>query len=321
MRAMTLPLSRMPAAIRSLSVFERVVIVLAHVGCVGLGALLTLFATVEFTRGRQVRRRGRVLLPPLGARSDWMPPGELSDRPALRSSTARQHERDVDVPAGVARAWRENGRTEHASVAAFARLSLDLVALGAPPELIAAAHEDALDEIRHAELCFGLACAIDGASDGPVAFPDVARARRLPRSRRLALAVLAVDSLVDGAVNEGASARIVARLAQRCQHDAIRAVLRPIAADEARHAAHGWDVTAWCLREGGWPVASALAGAVRVLARRARLGAESPAPAGDWERWGIAGASLMRAELEEARNRACERARRLLAEASERRAP
>ncbi len=50
MRAVTLPLSRMPAAIRALSVFERAVIVLAHVLCAGLGALVTLFATVEFTR-------------------------------------------------------------------------------------------------------------------------------------------------------------------------------------------------------------------------------------------------------------------------------
>jgi hypothetical protein len=34
---------------------------------------------------------------------------------------------------------------QHASVASFARFSLELLALGAPPDLVAAAHAAALD--------------------------------------------------------------------------------------------------------------------------------------------------------------------------------
>jgi hypothetical protein len=133
----------------------------------GLGMLIAYFATVGFSRGRQLRRFGRVLLPRLQASSAWT----TSTVAPLGGEAA---------PAGVADQWRENGKTEQASVAAFARLTLDLMALGAPPSLIAAANRDALDEIRHAELCFSLACALDGKRVGPGPFPEAQRVATSP---------------------------------------------------------------------------------------------------------------------------------------------
>jgi hypothetical protein len=192
----------------------------------------------------------------------------------------------------VADQWRENGKTEHASVAAFAKLTLDLMALGAPPALIAAANQDALDEIRHAELCFSLASALDGQRLSPSPFPQAQRVATLPRSRSLALAKLAVDSLVDGALHEGVSARIIARLAPRCGVPAIRAGLKTIAADEGRHAAHGWAVVRWCLSEGGRPVGEALRGAVRALPKQMQSQLPQAASGGGWEHWGIHGHGL-----------------------------
>ena len=55
------------------------------------------------------------------------------------------------------RAWTADALLEHASVASFSRLSLALLAVGAPADLVALAHRAALDEIRHARLCFALA--------------------------------------------------------------------------------------------------------------------------------------------------------------------
>src|SRR6185437_2833239 len=216
--------------------------------------------------------------------------------------------------AAVAAQWRENGRTEHASVAAFARLSLDLMALGAPPELLAGANSDALDEIRHTELCFSLAHALDGASAGPAPFPEAARARTLPKTRALALAALAVDSLVDGALNEGVSARIIAKLARRCEEPAIRAMLKEIAADEGRHAAHGWDVVEWCLSEGGRPVADALRGAVAALPRAMRSPLPEAAQDGGWERLGIHGHALEAEQFAAARADVVARVERMVGE-------
>ncbi|HKC13962.1 MAG TPA: hypothetical protein VKI41_18200, partial [Vicinamibacteria bacterium] len=194
-----------------------------------------------------------------------------------------------------------NGKTEHASVAAFARLTLDLMALGAPPVLIAGANQDALDEIRHTELCFSLASALDDKRVSPGPFPQAQRVTTLPRSRKLALAKLAVDSLVDGALHEGVSARIIAKLAGRCHVPGIRAVLKEIAADEGRHSAHGWAVVGWCLQEGGRPVQDALLGAVRALPRQMNSPLPKPASEGRWERWGIHGHALEAVEYDAAR--------------------
>ncbi len=230
-------------------------------------------------RGRQVRHLGRPALPPVEPGDPWaLQAIELSVDPAVRDELAAR--------------WRENGRTEHASVAAFARLTLDLLAVGAPPTLIAAAQRDALDEVRHAETCFALARAIDGRAHSPGAFPEAAATTMSSRSRIVALCTLAVDSLIDGAVNEGVSARIAAALGHRCEEGPLKLALRGIAADEGRHSAHGWDVVEWCVAQGGTPVTRALVGAMTGLPARARARVATAADEGAWERWGIHGHAL-----------------------------
>ena len=264
------------------------------------GAAVALMATMSVVRGRQLRRRGKLLLAPLTEGSTW-------------TLTPLAPTVEDPVRAALAAQWRENGRTEHASVAAFARLALDLVSLGAPPRLMADANRDALDEIRHAELCFGMARALDGRAISPGLFPAASRARTLLPSRTLALAQLAVDSLVDGALHEGTSARVIARLARGCEDPATRAMLREIAADESRHAAHGWDVVEWCLAEGGAPVAAALRGAARVIPMTLRYSASPEASNGAWERHGIPGTELEAEEYARARAMMLARLARLTA--------
>jgi hypothetical protein len=273
-----------------------VALVFGNLFMTGLGAFAALLSTMTFTRGRQIRSAGKILLPPVGPGDAWTGAGLSSAGPVGVIGTD-----DDATRRAVAAQWRENGRTEHASVAAFARLTLDLMALGAPPELVADANRDALDEIRHTELCFGLARALDGRSESPGAFPEAARARTLPRSRTLALAQLAVDSLIDGALHEGVSARIIAKLARRCEAPAIQAILKEIAADEGRHAHHGWDVVRWCLAEGGEPVARALEGALRALPKTMSSPMPDEARDGRWERWGIMGEELEAEEHEATR--------------------
>jgi hypothetical protein len=259
----------------------------ANLFMIGFGALSAVVSTMAFTRGRQIRSAGRILLPRVDDGDAWTGAGLSSLGPVGVIDTE-----DEATRLAVAAQWRENGRTEHASVAAFARLTLDLMALGAPPDLVADANRDALDEIRHAELCFGLARAIDGRAQSPGAFPEAARARTLSRSRTLALAQLAVDSLVDGALHEGVSARIIAKLARRCDAPAIQAILKELAADEGRHARHGWDVVRWCLAEGGESVARALEGALVALPKTMSSPMPEQARDGRWERWGIMGEEL-----------------------------
>jgi hypothetical protein len=242
-----------------------------------MGFFFGILASGSFSRGRQLRRFGRVLLPPLARKGDWAAEtGRLS----------------TEAGAPLAAQWRENGRTEHASVGAFARLTLDLLALGAPPALVAAAQRDALDEIAHTEACFALARSIDGVPSSPGAFPQASRARTLSGIRFIALGELAVDSLVDGALHEGLSARVISKLARRCEVPEITSTLRRLAADEGRHAAHGWDVVEWCVEQGGESVLRALEGALRGLPETMRTPLPAEAVHGAWERWGIPGAEL-----------------------------
>jgi hypothetical protein len=276
--------------------------VLGNLAMTWFGMLVAYLTTVGFSRGRQLRRFGKVLLPEVRPSDEW--------------TAVQAHLADTErPPAGLADQWRENGRTEHASVAAFARLTLDLMALGAPPRLVAAANQDALDEIRHTELCLSLARALDGRAVSPGPFPQAQRAATLPRARTLALAKLAVGSLIDGALHEGVSARIVARLARRCEVPAIRAALREIAADEGRHSAHGWTAVEWCLAEGGRPVAEALLGAIRVLPETMHSQLPAGAAEGGWERWGIHGARLESEEYRAARVHVVARVQALVAPA------
>jgi hypothetical protein len=246
-----------------------------------VGGWLALWATMGFRRGRQLRSFGRVLLPPVVEGEAWTLPRE-HDLAGIAAGARHS----------LAAAWRENGRTEHASVAAFARLTLDLMDLGAPPELLAAAQRDALDEVRHAELCFGLARALDGRAEGPGPFPAAGGAKGALGPRTARLAALAVSSLVDGALHEGVSARVIARLARRCEIPSVAALLRTIARDEGRHAAHGWDVVRWCVAEGGTPVVAALKGALAALPSKPQSTFSAEARHGGWERYGLHGARL-----------------------------
>jgi hypothetical protein len=275
------------------------------------GAFLTQFL-FGGGRGRQIRRFGRVLVPRLRAGDDWSrAPDAASAGRAMISATPSATARIIDVDSAlghrVATAWRENAKTEHASVSAFARLTLDLMALGAPPDLLVESQKDALDEIAHARLCLALAATIDGEHESPAPFPAVRYVPALTVGRSMALTTLAITSLVDGVLHEGVSARVIAKLARVAEAPEIRNVLSTLAADEGRHAAHAWNVVDWCVREGGEVVIGALQGAARAIpeARKAHLppGGED----GSWERWGIPGEALDAAEYDRARKHLVQR--------------
>ncbi len=148
----------------------------------------------------------------------------------------------------TAAGWRGNSATELASVAAFGHVALELVALGSPPELLEATHQDALDEVRHARICYGIAQSFDGRAMGPAPFP----AALLPPERPTTVRAVCTDAVKESAWLELASAMAAVRLAEHPDlPDSVREALQSIAADEARHAAHGREVAAWCVAQEG----------------------------------------------------------------------
>ncbi|MCB9677800.1 MAG: ferritin-like domain-containing protein [Alphaproteobacteria bacterium] len=139
----------------------------------------------------------------------------------------------------LAEAWIAEARMEHASVAAFARLGLQLVALGAPWELVDAAHFAARDEIRHARVAFSLATQIGGEAVGPGPFPEAAGEVDLDLERFVR------HTLIDGCIGEAVASEEAARAASAAVDPGLAEILWGIASDEASHAELGWRVLGW----------------------------------------------------------------------------
>ncbi len=157
----------------------------------------------------------------------------------------------------LAAGWAKDAQDEHASVASFARFVLELLAVGAPAELTAAAQRAMGDEIRHAELCFGLATAYGGISVGPGSFPVQAPE---PRASIVDVAAAVVR---EGCIGETLAAFCARVACESAADPAARSVLATIAEDEAEHAALAWRFVAWALGAASGPARVAIAAAVR----------------------------------------------------------
>ncbi|MGZ6142827.1 MAG: ferritin-like domain-containing protein, partial [Myxococcales bacterium] len=156
----------------------------------------------------------------------------------------------------LAEVWTLEARGEHAAVAAFSKTSLELIALGAPPDLVARAHRAAIQEVEHARLCFAVASAYGGVVVEPAALPE-ALAGDTPDLFRLAR-----ESLLDGCLREGLASEIASLGAERARDPEIARVLRVQAKEEAQHAAFSWAIVEWAISCGGEPMRRSLSSAV-----------------------------------------------------------
>ncbi|MEO8905162.1 MAG: hypothetical protein ABI488_22010 [Polyangiaceae bacterium] len=155
-----------------------------------------------------------------------------------------------------AAAWASAGAAEHASVAAFARLALELMRLGAPNDLLRAAHQAALDEVGHADLCWALAHLLGGPRLRAAEFP--LGELKLASS----LAELAAATVREGCLAETLGAHLVDNAAQLATEPEIKAALTTIAAEEATHAVLSFRIVAWAVRVGGANVRGAVRAAL-----------------------------------------------------------
>ena len=188
------------------------------------------------------------------------------------------------LPLDAARLWAKDAAAEHASIASFARLALDLSAHGAPAHLLGGVAAAMADEVRHARDAYAIASR-GRAPVGPGALP-------VPSAATPTLAQLAADTVRDGIVNESIAAAIgAARLATATDPEVCRA-LRAVVDDEARHAALAWEIVAWACTVGGDEVLTAANLALTQAldaAERAPVDDEPSAPA-----WGACGADAIR---------------------------
>jgi hypothetical protein len=179
-------------------------------------------------------------------------------------------------------AWAESALAEHASVASFARLVLELLALGAPADLVAAAQRALGDEIEHASLAFGIASALREAPCGPGPL-DIGAAL----GRGVDPVAIAEATVLEGCVNETVSACLALAERDAATVPEVRAALERIAADEVEHAALSWRIVTWLVRRHGEPVRAAVRAAfdrARPEVSVASLARVEPSVARSWGR-------------------------------------
>jgi hypothetical protein len=153
----------------------------------------------------------------------------------------------------LAAEWTRDALFEHASVASFGRFAMELLAVGAPADLVEEAHRAALDEARHARLCFALASAYAGETIAPGAFPFDGRVEVVAD-----LASIAARAAKEGCIGETVATVIAAEELSGAQDPAVRKALEVIAQDEARHAELAWRTVAWAIRVGDARVRAAV---------------------------------------------------------------
>jgi hypothetical protein len=190
----------------------------------------------EYCSGRPLVEGSEVLAAPAVGRTDW---ADLACPVASPIAEA------------LANAWLADAAAEHASVAAFSRVAVELMAVGAPPQLIDDTLRAAQDEVRHAQACYGMASRFTPAVHGPGPLPAAT-----PRSPTLVQ--VAVDAFLEGCVGETTAALVAERGAALATDSHTQQVLTAIAADETDHAALAWQTVKWALELGGAEVAGAL---------------------------------------------------------------
>lgn len=174
--------------------------------------------------GRPLLVAGAARTAPASARVDWILAEITPDTEALEPA----------VRTALAESWTEIAALEHASVASFARFTLQLMALGAPPELLFAAQQAAADEVEHARVGYALASRY---ADRPIG-PSKLDLAGVPLDTDLRVVL---GSLIEEAcVGETIGAAEALALAGVVRDPVLREVHARIAEDEQRHAELAW---------------------------------------------------------------------------------
>ena len=219
--------------------------------------------------GRPFVVDGEARVAAIRERSDWTTlavdaPSRPATPPEGSGWSVPQSELDAEARSRVAAAWARDAAMEHASVASFARFTLELLALGAPADLVLGSLDAGRDEVEHAVACFALASRYAGKSLGPAGL-DVGGA-----APAVDLAGAVGAAIVEGCIGETLSALLAEARLARAEDADVRGTLRRIANEEARHAELAWRFVGWAITSGGE--------SIREAARRAFASALASAP-------------------------------------------
>jgi hypothetical protein len=178
---------------------------------------------------------------PLAARDDWRL-GSVDDLTANLDASAQPPD---SLSPALASAWTDAALEAHAAVAFYARFSLQLMGLGASPQLLTGAASAMADEVAQAQACFSLARRYAGSEVGP----GPLRSADAPVD--LDLTSIVIEVVQRGCIGEAVSALSAREALEHCQDAATREVLVRRQAVKAQQAQLAWRFVAWALRGAG----------------------------------------------------------------------
>ena len=184
------------------------------------------------TPGRPFLIDGCAVTAHVAERCDWLDEGtpaadDTALTPAARHALAEHYTRAAQL--------------EHASIAAFARFTLQLLELGAPAELVAGSQQALADELEHAKTCFGLASRFAGRALGPAGLPIAGCLDETTLADVVRLAVR------EGCIGETVAAAQASEAYAHASDLGVRRALFGIQRDETRHAELAFRFVRWAL--------------------------------------------------------------------------
>ena len=139
--------------------------------------------------------------------------------------------------------WLRQAEAEHASVASFARHTLQLMSIGAPSELLKESQRASIDELKHAKMCYGVSSSFMDKHVAPGVL-DVDNS----------LGELDLKDIIRSVIREGCIEETLAAIEAHyrqhlAQDNAIKEMLKEIAEDETRHAKLAWETIGWIAKK------------------------------------------------------------------------
>ena len=141
----------------------------------------------------------------------------------------------------IALAFSNQGEGEHASVASFARHTLQLMSMGTPATLLVGSQQAALDEIRHAKMCYGIAKSFLGAKIQPNTL-NIDGSVKTMRKSEIIQSVIA-----EGCIGETVAAVRAQLSAHYAKEQNVKGILEEIASDETNHSQLAWNTVQWAI--------------------------------------------------------------------------
>ncbi len=177
----------------------------------------------------------------------------------------------------LAGTWERRAAAEYLAVSTFAVLAIDLVAAGAPADVLSLCMRAGIDEVRHAELCLRMVEIYSGRRiqppSGMSSLPDE------PTRPRLHQAV--ANTLLVSCVSETYATTVLTATRDLTLDPAAREVLTSIYSDEVMHARLGWSYLRHAIDVGGAGAIEAAAKMVPIALRGNANVVERERPVGE----------------------------------------